>query len=224
MIISDAGIHTLTSEHANITPDTHAHLLDIPDASESTCTLYVEDGATVEIFGLFHGWTHTRKVVCTGERSRAILRYILPYNQKDTLTAKIIWDVAASHSCADIHILSLIENGTIDLDGSIYIRSGLSQAAWHIQEENIFLGDHGAVRGIPSLFVHSCDVEASHAARIEKIPEEKLVYLRARGIDEQDAVSMMIQSSIATVLEWLSTVDPQAYKEYLASIRSVLHI
>lgn len=44
--------------------------------------------------------------------------------------------------------------------------------------------------------MHSDDVEAGHAARIERIPDEKLYYLRARGIPRDDATVMMIRSSV----------------------------
>lgn len=39
-------------------------------------------------------------------------------------------------------------------------------------------------------------MEAGHAARIEKIPDEKLYYLRARGIPRDDASVMMIESAV----------------------------
>lgn len=44
--------------------------------------------------------------------------------------------------------------------------------------------------------MHSDDVEAGHAARIERISDEKLYYLRARGIPRDDATVMMIRSSV----------------------------
>ena len=51
--------------------------------------------------------------------------------------------------------------------------------------------------------VHSDDVEAGHAARIERVSDEKLYYLRARGIPKDDATVMMIRSSVAKVFERL---------------------
>jgi Fe-S cluster assembly scaffold protein SufB len=70
-------------------------------------------------------------------------------------------------------------------------------------EENIFLGSKGSIRGIPSLLVHSDDVEAGHAARIERVSDEKLYYLRSRGIPKDDAIVMMIESAVAGLFEGL---------------------
>lgn len=47
-------------------------------------------------------------------------------------------------------------------------------------------------------------MEAGHAARIERISDEKLYYLRSRGIPKDDATVMMIESSVAGLLEGIS--------------------
>lgn len=47
-------------------------------------------------------------------------------------------------------------------------------------------------------------MEAGHAARIERVPDEKLYYLRSRGIPKDDATVMMIESSVAGLFEGLS--------------------
>lgn len=51
--------------------------------------------------------------------------------------------------------------------------------------------------------MHSDDVEAGHAARIERVSDEKLYYLRARGIPKDDATVMMIESAVAGLFEGL---------------------
>lgn len=49
--------------------------------------------------------------------------------------------------------------------------------------------------------MHSDDVEAGHAARIERIPDEKLYYLRSRGIPRDDAAVMMVESAVLSLFE-----------------------
>ncbi len=83
------------------------------------------------------------------------------------------------------------------------IDAGIAKVKGHILEENIFLGSKGNIRGIPSLLVHSDDVEAGHAARIERVSDEKLYYLRSRGVPKDDATVMMIKSSVAGLLQGL---------------------
>lgn len=49
-------------------------------------------------------------------------------------------------------------------------------------------------------------MEAGHAARIERVSDEKLYYLRARGIPKDDATVMMIESSVGGLFEGLENV------------------
>lgn len=106
----------------------------------------------------------------------------------------------------NIHILSLVgESGIIELNGTVQIDAHIAKVKGHILEENIFLGSKGSIRGIPSLLVHSDDVEAGHAARIERVSDEKLYYLRSRGIPKDDATVMMIESAVRNLFPDLDT-------------------
>lgn len=69
----------------------------------------------------------------------------------------------------------------------------------YLTEENIFVGKSGKVRGLPTLLVHSDDVKAAHACNMEKISDEKLFYLRSRGLPREDATVLMLESYIAKV-------------------------
>ncbi len=78
-------------------------------------------------------------------------------------------------------------------------------------EENIFLGERGKVRGLPTLLVHSNDVKASHACNMEKIPDAKLFYLRSRGLPKEDATILMLESYIAKIFGKLEVVNADFY-------------
>jgi len=103
----------------------------------------------------------------------------------------------ASHSYLDMHIVSFVsDNGIIDLDGIVHIVEGVEKVEGYLKEENIFLGSTGKVRGLPTLLVHSNDVKAAHACNMEKISDEKLFYLRSRGLPREDATMIMLDSYI----------------------------
>lgn len=132
------------------------------------------------------------------DSGESIVRMLLLATQNEKLKTNIYSTLTASHTLTNIHILSLVgESGIIELNGTVQIDANISKVKGHILEENIFLGSKGNIRGIPSLLVHSDDVEAGHAARIERISDEKLYYLRSRGIPKDDATVMMIESSVA---------------------------
>ncbi|MCB9807328.1 SufD family Fe-S cluster assembly protein [Candidatus Peribacteria bacterium] len=136
------------------------------------------------------------------ESGESIVRILLLATQDEKLKTNIYSTLVNSHTVTNIHILSLVgESGIIELNGTVHIDSNIAQVKGHILEENIFLGSKGGIRGIPSLLVHSDDVEAGHAARIERVSDEKLYYLRSRGIPKDDATVMMVESSVAGLFE-----------------------
>lgn len=138
------------------------------------------------------------------QSGESIVRILLLATADEKLTTTVHSILEASQTVSNIHILSLVgESGIIELNGTVQIDANISQVKWHILEENIFLGSKGNIRWIPSLLVHSDDVEAGHAARIERVSDEKLYYLRARGIPKDDATVMMMESAVAGLFEGL---------------------
>lgn len=69
------------------------------------------------------------------------------------------------------------------------------------------------MRGLPTLLVHSNDVKASHACNMERISDDKLFYLRSRGLPKQDATVIMLESYIAKIYEGLDEVNEDLYNE-----------
>lgn len=148
------------------------------------------------------------------ESGESIVRTLLLAGVDKKLETTIYSRLASSQTITNIHILSLVSDaGTIELNGTVQIDADITKVKWHILEENIFLGSKGNIRWIPSLLVHSDDVEAGHAARIERVSDEKLYYLRARGIPKDDATVMMIESSVAGLIEGLE----EQYQEKVLS-------
>lgn len=138
------------------------------------------------------------------QSGESIVRILLLATADEKLTTTIHSTLQSSQTVSNIHILSLVgEFGIIELNGTVQIDANISGVKGHILEENIFLGSKWNIRGIPSLLVHSDDVEAGHAARIERVSDEKLYYLRARGIPKDDATVMMIESAVARLFEGL---------------------
>jgi Fe-S cluster assembly scaffold protein SufB len=149
-------------------------------------------------------WQNTYNLEFVTESGESIVRILLLAGANKKLDTTIHSRLISSHTVTNIHILSLVSDaGIIELNGTVQIEANIAKVKGHILEENIFLGSKGNIRGIPSLLVHSDDVEAGHAARIERVSDEKLYYLRSRGIPKDDAIVMMIESSVAGLFEGL---------------------
>ena len=140
--------------------------------------------------------------------------YSLLSTMGEKITAKIDGELASSRSFLDMHIVSFVaENGLIDLDGIVNIIEGIEKVEWYLAEENIFLGSKWKVRGLPTLLVHSNDVKAAHACNMERISDDKLFYLRARGLPKEDATVLMLESYISKIFGNLEENHEDLYNE-----------
>jgi Fe-S cluster assembly scaffold protein SufB len=176
----------------------------------------ISNNTNLRWYGVISGYNKYSLQFVT-ESGETIVRTLLLATAEEKLETTIRSTLTASHTTSNIHILSLVwESGIIELNGTVQIDANISGVKGHILEENIFLGSKWNIRGIPSLLVHSDDVEAGHAARIERVSDEKLYYLRARGISKDDATVMMIESAVAGLFEGLD-------EEYQQWIYKMLH-
>lgn len=169
-------------------------------------------GAQLKYFWYFE--THNsfnKHFLINGEDNRCEVFSLLS-SRGEEITAKINGELASSGSYLDMHIVSFVsDNGVIDLDGIVHITQGIAKVEWYLEEENIFVGSTGKVRGLPTLLVHSDDVKAGHACNMEKISDDKLFYLRARGLPKEDATVLMLESYIAKIFWDLEEVNEDLY-------------
>ena len=130
----------------------------------------------------------------------------------EKITAKIDGELASNNSLLNMDIVSFVsDGGIIDLDGIVNIVKNVEKVEWYLTEENIFLGSSGKVRGLPTLLVHSNDVKASHACNMERISDDKLFYLRSRGLPREDATVLMLESYIAKIFGDLEENHEELY-------------
>ena len=210
------------TEGVEICTTQDVQIFDISSNIQNVDIHVCEPNARVNIYA-FHAESslYHRHVQVIGEWAQVHVWCILAASNNVNIEAKVIGQLSSSSSSVYLHILSCaMEGGEIDLDGVVQIDEKIGKVSWKILEENIFLWESGKIRGIPSLLVRSNDVEAGHAARIERIPDEKLYYLRSRWIPKDDATVMMLKSAIATVFDPLRQTDEERHTELTESICS----
>jgi Fe-S cluster assembly scaffold protein SufB len=67
-------------------------------------------------------------------------------------------------------------------------------------EEVVLLGNAKYTSLQPILNVASPDVQASHGAKVHKIPLEKLFYMQSRGLSSSLALAMIVESYVQQIL------------------------
>lgn len=72
-------------------------------------------------------------------------------------------------------------------------------------EETLMLSDKSEADASPKLVIENNDVEATHAAAAGKPSEEKLHYLKSRGLDEREARKLVVKGFYQLLLEEINS-------------------
>lgn len=101
--------------------------------------------------------------------------------------------------------------------GQIYqkgILEGNARCKAHIDCAGMLLGNSiGIIESVPGLRSHHPDARLSHEASIGKISPQQVEYLRSRGIDKADAISMIVRGFLDLQIEGLGSEIDRFIKE-----------
>ncbi len=85
--------------------------------------------------------------------------------------------------------------------GNIRMLPGCNGADGKLEEHNLLLSSGSKIEAIPGLEIRHNDVQASHSTSLEKMDEEKLFYLKSRGLPEQEAMELLVEGFFWDSLE-----------------------
>ena len=73
----------------------------------------------------------------------------------------------------------------------------------HLECRSIVLKDGGITLAIPELESSVADVEMTHEAAVGKIARDQIEYLMSRGLDEDEAVGMIVRGFLVGSIKGL---------------------
>ena len=85
----------------------------------------------------------------------------------------------------------------------------------HLECRSIIMKDGGSTSAVPELEAHVADVEMTHEAAVGKIARDQIEYLMSRGLDEDQAVSMIVRGFLSGSINGL---PPALQKELDSAI------
>lgn len=109
------------------------------------------------------------------------------------------------------------DNASIKLNGNLHIENGINNVEARLYEETLLLWNAKYISLIPWLRVDSPDVAASHWAKIQRISPERLFYMQSRGLSQEKAVNMIINSYSQQIIEKLE-LNEQEQSEFYSMI------
>jgi Fe-S cluster assembly protein SufD len=99
------------------------------------------------------------------------------------------------------------------------VRKDAQQTNAFQSNKNILLSDEGTINTKPQLEIYANDVKCSHGTSTGKLDEDKIFYLRARGLSEASAKKMLMHAFASEVVEKITLNELRDYVEEKISKR-----
>jgi Fe-S cluster assembly protein SufD len=94
------------------------------------------------------------------------------------------------------------------------VRPGAQQTDGRQMAQSLLLDDNAEFDAKPELEIYADDVKCNHGATFGSLDEDQLFYLRARGVPEAEARSLLIQAFLAEVFD---RIELDELREVLAA-------
>lgn len=101
--------------------------------------------------------------------------------------------------------------------GTVDMKTGAKNSTGNEHSSVMLLSDRARTDSIPCLLVNENEVNASHAATIGSLDEEKVFYLMSRGMTRNQALRLIIKGTFEPVFEKTDRIFP----EYSGGLRNV---
>ena len=105
----------------------------------------------------------------------------------------------------------LADKSTGVFNGKIFVRQDAQKTNAFQSNKNLLLSDHASMNTKPQLEIWADDVKCSHGATTGQLDAEQMFYLRARGLDENQARALLLHAFAQETLEQVSSEELRAY-------------
>lgn len=111
------------------------------------------------------------------------------------------------------------DKSSATFNGKIFVRKDAQQTNAFQSNKNILLSDEGTINTKPQLEIYANDVKCSHGTSTGKLDEDKIFYLRARGLSELSAKKMLMHAFASEVVEQVALEELRTFIEEKISKR-----
>ncbi len=111
----------------------------------------------------------------------------------------------------------LLEQATGVFNGKVYVHRDAQKTNAFQQNNNLVISKKATIDSKPELEIFADDVKCSHGSTVGQFSEDALFYLRARGIGEETAKSLLIAAFAFDVTQKIKTPAVETYINHLIS-------
>ena len=92
-------------------------------------------------------------------------------------------------------------------NGKVVVEPGCQRIDARQNNDNLLLGEQAEIDTKPELEIYANDVKCSHGSTVGELDAEQLFYLRARGLSDGEARSLLTTAFAATIVEQIADAD-----------------
>lgn len=169
------------------------------------CRFELAEGAKLVLRSLVRpGTSADLSVFLNGDRSEADVRAVAvsENGQSAKYSSRTVTSASKTRACSDVAAFSL-PGGDLFITTVAEIGKGVFGAYAEAVQSNLLFGESGKVRGVPELRIASDDVKARHSCSVERFSDEKLFYLRSRGLSVPEATASLVSAKTSQAFSGL---------------------
>ncbi|MDQ1344261.1 MAG: Fe-S cluster assembly protein SufB [Patescibacteria group bacterium] len=170
-----------------------------------SCCFELAEGAKLFLRSLVRPGTSAEVAVfLLGDRSEADVRAVAvsEAGKPSAYSSRTVSTASNTRASSDVAAFSM-SGGDLSVTTVAEIGEGVFGAYAEAVQSSVLFGNSGKVRGIPELRIGSDDVKARHSCSVERFSDEKLFYLRSRGLSESDAVASLVAAKTSSAFSGL---------------------
>ena len=141
--------------------------------------------------------------------------FLIPAIEDQNVKLDIQTNFKAKNTQITINVIALAsDNASITLNWNLHIEDNINNVKAKLYEETLLLWNAKYISLIPWLKVDSPDVIASHWAKVQRISPERIFYMQSRGLSEEKAINMIIDSYSQDIAQKLQLNESQKSEFY----------
>ncbi len=99
------------------------------------------------------------------------------------------------------------DRGHAVFDGTVVVARDAQRTSARQKNDNLILSDEAVVNTKPHLEIDADDVVCSHGATVGRLDDDQIFYLRARGLDEPSARTLLVRAFARSLVERVALAE-----------------
>ena len=155
---------------------------------------------------------HQTSSELSGDNAELAMNSVAMPKDEQTFDSRTYLKHNAPHCRSEqMHKIIGRDKGNAVFDGMIYVDPVALKTDGQMDTHSLLLSDHAQVNCKPQLEIYADDVKCSHGATTGQMDKNQIDYMRARGINQQQAEQMLMSAFVCEVADKIRHPSLRSY-------------